>query len=107
MVENPAEMSTVLPDGRDTATPPSRSIADTCSSDESPPEGAAVQLPDRYADLHLLGSGSFGEFVQDTGTEAPYKLANNGLLRERIEELLKTLTFREREIIRHLDRAGG
>ncbi len=44
--------------------------------------------------------GCFGEFVQDTGTEAPYKLANNGLLRERIEELLKTLTFREREIIR-------
>lgn len=44
--------------------------------------------------------GSFGEFVQDTATEAPYKLANNGLLRERIEELLKTLTFREREIIR-------
>jgi RNA polymerase primary sigma factor len=44
--------------------------------------------------------GCFGEFVQDMGTEAPYKLANNGLLRERIEELLKTLTFREREIIR-------
>jgi RNA polymerase primary sigma factor len=44
--------------------------------------------------------GSFGEFVQDTSTESPYKLANNGLLRERIEELLKTLTFREREIIR-------
>jgi RNA polymerase primary sigma factor len=44
--------------------------------------------------------GCFGEFVQDTGTEAPHKLANNGMLRERIEELLKTLTFREREIIR-------
>jgi len=44
--------------------------------------------------------GCFGEFVQDQGTEAPHKLANNGLLRERIEELLKTLTFREREIIR-------
>jgi RNA polymerase primary sigma factor len=44
--------------------------------------------------------GCFGEFVQDTGTESPHKLANNGLLRERIEELLKTLTFREREIIR-------
>ncbi len=44
--------------------------------------------------------GCFGEFVQDTGTESPFKLANNGLLRERIEELLKTLTFREREIIR-------
>jgi RNA polymerase primary sigma factor len=50
-----------------------------------------------------IGEGddcSFGEFVQDTTTENPCKLANNGLLRERIEELLKTLTFREREIIR-------
>ena len=73
MVENPADMSTVLPDGRDTATPPSRSIADTCSSDESPPEGAAVQLPDRYADLRLLGSGSFGEVrrVFDRKLERP------------------------------------
>jgi RNA polymerase primary sigma factor len=44
--------------------------------------------------------GCFGEFVQDQGTESPHKLANNGLLRERIEELLKTLTYREREIIR-------
>ncbi|MEM1303943.1 MAG: sigma-70 family RNA polymerase sigma factor, partial [Planctomycetota bacterium] len=43
---------------------------------------------------------SFGEFVEDRGTENPYKLANNSLLRDRIEELLKTLTFREREIIR-------
>jgi RNA polymerase primary sigma factor len=50
-----------------------------------------------------IGEGddcSFGEFVQDTNTESPHKLANNGLLRDRIEELLKTLTFREREIIR-------
>ncbi len=50
-----------------------------------------------------IGEGddcSFGEFVQDNGTENPAKLANNCLLRERIEELLKTLTFREREIIR-------
>ncbi|TWT36334.1 RNA polymerase sigma factor SigA [Posidoniimonas corsicana] len=43
---------------------------------------------------------SFGEFVEDNAVENPWKLANNGLLRERIEELLKTLTFREREIIR-------
>jgi RNA polymerase primary sigma factor len=50
-----------------------------------------------------IGEGddcSFGEFVQDTSTENPAKLANNNLLRERIEELLKTLTYREREIIR-------
>jgi RNA polymerase primary sigma factor len=50
-----------------------------------------------------IGEGddcSFGEFVQDTSTESPSKLANIGLLRGRIEELLKTLTYREREIIR-------
>jgi RNA polymerase primary sigma factor len=43
---------------------------------------------------------SFGEFVEDGHADNPLKLANNGLLREKIEELLKTLTFREREIIR-------
>jgi RNA polymerase primary sigma factor len=43
---------------------------------------------------------SFGELVQDSHSDNPLKLANNGLLREKIEELLKTLTFREREIIR-------
>ena len=50
-----------------------------------------------------IGDGedcSFGEFVEDQHTESPCKLANNGLLRDQIEELLKTLTFREREIIR-------
>ncbi len=50
-----------------------------------------------------IGDGDdccFGEFVEDHGAESPHKLANNSLLRERIEELLKTLTFREREIIR-------
>ncbi len=50
-----------------------------------------------------IGDGedcSFGEFVEDQHTESPHKLANNGLLREQIEELLKTLTYREREIIR-------
>ena len=43
---------------------------------------------------------SFGEFVEDHGCENPFKLASNGLLREKIESLLKTLTYREREIIR-------
>ncbi len=43
---------------------------------------------------------SFGELVQDSHSDNPLKLANNSLLREKIEELLKTLTFREREIIR-------
>jgi RNA polymerase primary sigma factor len=42
----------------------------------------------------------FGEFVEDSGLPAPDKAAGNGLLREKIEALLKTLTYREREIIR-------
>jgi len=50
-----------------------------------------------------IGEGddcSFGEFVEDAHTDNPLKLANNSLLREKIDDLLKTLTFREREIIR-------
>jgi RNA polymerase primary sigma factor len=43
---------------------------------------------------------SFGEFIEDDRPENPFKLASNELLRERIEQLLKTLTYREREIIR-------
>jgi len=43
---------------------------------------------------------SFGEFIEDTGCQSPLKSAAHGLLRERIENLLKTLTYREREIIR-------
>ncbi len=43
---------------------------------------------------------SFGELVEDSQTDNPLKLANNGLLREKIDELLKTLTYREREIVR-------
>jgi len=43
---------------------------------------------------------NFGEFVEDSHCENPLKLANNGLLREKIDELLQTLTYREREIVR-------
>ena len=43
---------------------------------------------------------SFGEFVEDSHTDNPLKLANNSMLREKINELLKTLTYREREIVR-------
>jgi RNA polymerase primary sigma factor len=42
----------------------------------------------------------FGEFIEDDGIPRPDKAAANGLLREKIEALLKTLTYREREIIR-------
>lgn len=43
---------------------------------------------------------SFGEFIEDHTYENPIKSANNGILREKIESLLKTLTYREREIVR-------
>ena len=43
---------------------------------------------------------NFGEFIEDDGSGNPFKSASNGLLREKIETLLKTLTYREREIIR-------
>jgi RNA polymerase primary sigma factor len=42
----------------------------------------------------------FGEFIEDDNTTRPDKAASNELLREKIEGLLKTLTYREREIIR-------
>ncbi len=43
---------------------------------------------------------SFGEFIEDSGTESPITTASQGMLRKKIEGLLKTLTYREREIIR-------
>lgn len=43
---------------------------------------------------------SFGEFIEDSSSDNPVKNATNGLLREKIDTLLKTLTYREREIVR-------
>lgn len=43
---------------------------------------------------------SFGEFIQDNENDNPVRMAASGMLRNKIDELLKTLTFREREIIR-------
>ena len=42
----------------------------------------------------------FGEFVQDSSHDNPVQNANNAILRKQIEGILKTLTYREREIIR-------
>ena len=43
---------------------------------------------------------SFGEFIEDDATQNPVRNASNGILRNKIDDLLKTLTYREREIIR-------
>jgi RNA polymerase primary sigma factor len=43
---------------------------------------------------------SFGEFIEDNASQSPLTTAAQSMLRDRIENLLKTLTYREREIIR-------
>ncbi len=43
---------------------------------------------------------SFGEFIEDSASDNPVRTATNCILRDKIESLLKTLTYREREIIR-------
>ncbi len=43
---------------------------------------------------------SFGEFIEDGDHGNPIRNASNGLLRDKIDTLLKSLTYREREIIR-------
>ncbi len=42
----------------------------------------------------------FGDFIEDEKAESPVSTASNDMLRDRIEAVLKTLTYREREIIK-------
>ena len=42
----------------------------------------------------------FGDFIEDEAAESPVRTAGGGMLQDRIEEVLKTLTYREREIIK-------
>ncbi len=42
----------------------------------------------------------FSDFIEDGGAESPVSSAGNEMLKDRIEEVLKTLTYREREIIK-------
>ncbi|MEQ1632764.1 MAG: RNA polymerase sigma factor RpoD, partial [Planctomycetota bacterium] len=42
----------------------------------------------------------FGDFIEDESVESPVSAASREMLRERIESVLSTLTFREREIIK-------
>ena len=42
----------------------------------------------------------FGDFIEDEAAESPVESAGTEMLKDRIEEVLKTLTYREREIIK-------
>ena len=42
----------------------------------------------------------FGDFIEDDSIESPVAAATNEMLKDKIENVLKTLTYREREIIK-------
>ncbi|MCI0378238.1 MAG: RNA polymerase sigma factor RpoD [Gemmataceae bacterium] len=42
----------------------------------------------------------FGEFIEDDGAESPVNAATHEMLKDKIDQVLKTLTYREREIIK-------
>ncbi|HNQ23626.1 MAG TPA: RNA polymerase sigma factor RpoD [Phycisphaerae bacterium] len=42
----------------------------------------------------------FGDFIEDDSVESPVSTAGSEMLKDRVEEVLKTLTYREREIIK-------
>ncbi len=42
----------------------------------------------------------FGDFIEDGSVESPVGTAGGEMLKDRVEEVLKTLTYREREIIK-------
>ena len=42
----------------------------------------------------------FGDFIEDESVDSPISTAGDEMLKDRVEEVLKTLTYREREIIK-------
>jgi len=42
----------------------------------------------------------FGDFIEDDSVESPVQSATQEMLKDRIDQILKTLTYREREIIK-------
>ncbi len=44
--------------------------------------------------------GFFGDFIEDSSVESPINAATQEMLKEKMRDVLKTLTYREREIIK-------
>ncbi len=42
----------------------------------------------------------FGDFIEDEAAESPVNAATQEMLKDKIDQVLKTLTYREREIIK-------
>jgi RNA polymerase primary sigma factor len=56
-----------------------------------------------------IGEGDdsyFGDFIEDESAESPVSAATHEMLKEKIETVLQTLSFREREIIKLRDGIG-
>jgi RNA polymerase primary sigma factor len=49
----------------------------------------------------------FGDFIEDEGAESPVSAAAHEMLKEKIEQVLDTLTYREREIMKLRYGIGG
>jgi len=59
------------------------------------PEPLSLETPvGEQEDSHL------GEFIEDTKAESPADVASNTVLRERLEDVLSTLSEREREVLK-------
>ena len=44
--------------------------------------------------------GFFGDFIEDKRAESPINSATNEMLKEKLDDVLNTLTYRERELIK-------
>jgi RNA polymerase primary sigma factor len=69
--------------------------------------GTNVRGPPRFEDFAAPDQpdrpwrrGQYCDFIEDEDAESPVQTAGGEMLKDRIEEVLKTLTYREREIIK-------
>ena len=83
---------------------------------EPTPEELAVELditPERVREIYKIaqhpislqaevgdsGESQFGDFLEDTGAESPAEATGYTILKDRMDEVLKTLTERERTVL--------
>ena len=67
----------------------------------------AVYAPKQLMIIGMYGPGElgtedsyFGDFIEDDSVESPINAATQEMLKDKIDVVLKTLTYREREIIK-------
>ena len=50
--------------------------------------------------MKVLRESCIGDFIEDQNVESPIHTATHEMLKDRLKDVLKTLTYREREIIK-------